>query len=151
MAERTAWVEAVGRLLARVAESDVTELELARGDFRVRIRRRPGEAARPGAPPAPAGEEPATEYHPVKAPLTGVFYRSSSPTARPYVVEGDFVEPESVVGLIETMKIFNEVTADTAGRVVKFLATSGQLVHAGDVLLLVDPTEQATGTPELLA
>ena len=86
--------------------------------------------------------------HVVTAPFTGVFYRSPTPAARPYVNEGDWVEAEAVIGLLETMKIFNEVASDIAGRIERFLADSGQLVHAGDGLAAIKPGERATAAPE---
>jgi acetyl-CoA carboxylase biotin carboxyl carrier protein len=128
-------------VVAAIRSSDVTELELANGSFSVRVRRTPGAA------PALSqeSEQAEAQFHQVVAPFTGVFYRSPTPSARPYVADGEWVDPESVIGLVETMKIFNEVTADVAGRIVRFVAESGQLVHAGDVLVLVEPGERATG------
>ena len=84
----------------------------------------------------------------VVAPFTGVFYRSPTPSARSYVSEGDWVTAETVVGLVETMKIFNEVTADVSGRIVGFRAENGQLVHAGDALVLIEPGERTTAESE---
>jgi biotin carboxyl carrier protein len=81
---------------------------------------------------------------PLPAPLTGVFYRASAPGAPPLAEVGDRVEAGAVVGLIETMKIFNEVLAERGGRIAAILAESGQLVHAGDALMIV---EDATAAP----
>ena len=128
------WLEGVRRLLEQVRASDATEVEVTRGSFRLRVKRRPG--ACPPAAVAAGGPDVATAA--ILAPLTGVFYRAASPTAPPYVGEGDVVEPESVVGLIETMKIFNEVLAERHGRVREILVESGQLVHVGDRLMLID-------------
>lgn len=132
-------MEAVRLVVAAVRASDVTELELTNGDFSVRVRRTPSEEVRV----APESGQPETQFHQVVAPFTGIFYRSPTPTARPYVADGDWVDPEIVIGLVETMKIFNEVTADVSGRIVRFVVESGQLVHAGDVLVLVEPGERA--------
>ena len=87
-------------------------------------------------------------FHAVAAPFTGVFYRSPAPSAKAYVEQGDWVEADAVIGLVETMKVFNEVTADVSGRVVKFEAEGGQLVHAGEVLVLIEPGERVTGDSE---
>jgi acetyl-CoA carboxylase biotin carboxyl carrier protein len=65
-----------------------------------------------------------------------------------YVNEGDWVDADAVIGLVETMKIFNEVTADVSGRIVRFAAEAGQLVHAGDALVLIEPGERATAESE---
>jgi acetyl-CoA carboxylase biotin carboxyl carrier protein len=146
------WLEAVRVVITAVRSSDVTELELARGEFSVRVRRDP-DAARLAAWPTTLAEGNPTEdedarLHRVVAPFTGVFYRSPTPSARAYVSEGDWVEADAVIGLVETMKIFNEVTADCSGRIVRFAADKGQLVHAGDALLLVEPGERAPAESE---
>lgn len=133
------WLDTVRRVVGDLTASDVAEFELAQSAFRLRLRR--NASARPAAPraetSAPAGLQ-------VTAPFTGVFYRSSSPTADPYVREGDWVESGATVGLIETMKIFNEVKAEVAGRIEKVLVQSGQLVHAGDPLIILVPGERET-------
>jgi acetyl-CoA carboxylase biotin carboxyl carrier protein len=148
------WLEAVRQVVTAVRASDVTELELANADFSVRVRRDP-EAARATADlssaPTASGEsveEADARLHRVVAPFTGVFYRSPTPSARAYVGEGDWVDADAVIGLVETMKIFNEVTADCSGRIVKFTADIGQLVHAGDALVLIEPGERATAEAE---
>ena len=139
-----AWLEAVRQVVTAVSASDVTEFELSSGDFSVRIRREP----RPGRGAALAGEDGDAHLHRVLAPFTGVFYRSPTPSARAYVEQGDWVDAEAVIGLVETMKIFNEVTADVSGRVVRFVAESGGLVHAGDTLVLIEPGARATAESE---
>ena len=128
------WLAAVRQVVAAVQSSDVTELEIANGAFSVRVRRQPRTVR--GAPQADHATE---QFHRVLAPLTGIFYRSATPAAKPYVSEHDHVVANTVIGLVETMKIFNEVTADIAGRIVRFEVASGQLVHAGDVLALIEP------------
>jgi biotin carboxyl carrier protein len=139
------WLEAVREVVAAVQRSDVTDLELSSTEFSLRVRREPLVVASVESRPdgTAAGYE-----HVVAAPFTGVFYRSPTPAARPYVNEGDWVEAESTIGLVETMKIFNEVAADVSGRIVRFLADNGQLVHAGDGLVVLEPGERATAAPE---
>ena len=140
------WLEAVRQVVAALRSSDVTELELANGEFSVRVRRDPAaaEAARRPVAGANTEEEAERAGHRVVAPFTGVFYRSPTPSARAYVSEGDWVEADAVIGLVETMKIFNEVTADVSGRIIRYAADNGQLVHAGDALVLIEPGERAT-------
>ena len=75
----------------------------------------------------------------VTAPLTGVWYAAPSPGARPYVQEGDEIGSGAVVGLIEAMKLFNEIKSDLAGRVARVVAESGQLVKAKQPLIEVEP------------
>lgn len=76
-------------------------------------------------------------FHEILSPLPGTFYRSSSPDAPPYKVEGDRVEVGDVIGLIEVMKQFNEITADAAGCIERFCAPSGEPVDPGQVLAVV--------------
>lgn len=141
------WLEAVRQVVAAVQASDVTELELASGAFSVRLRRELSAATLSGSTLI-EGEPRNTRYHDIAAPFTGLFFRSPTPSARPYVEVGDWVDPDSIIGLVETMKIFNEVTADLAGRIVKIAAESGQLVHAGDVLASIEPGGRATAESE---
>jgi acetyl-CoA carboxylase biotin carboxyl carrier protein len=147
LAETSAtWLEAVQRIVSAVQASDVTELQIEHGTFRVRLRR--GGGPRSAVPDGVVATDQPTKGHAIVAPFTGVYFRAPSPTARPYVSEGDWVETDAVVGLIETMKIFNEVTADRPGRVLGFLAQGGQLVHAGDPLVLLEPAERSAAAPE---
>lgn len=74
---------------------------------------------------------------PVTSPMTGVYYGSSSPSAPPYVKEGDAVIAGQVVGLIEAMKVFNEIVAPTSGTVTSILVQNGQVVQPGDPLLYI--------------
>ena len=143
---RPGWLDEVRRVLERVIASDATEVELERRGLRIRIKRRPDLSAPDTSPGTDAGPS-SDSGDAILAPLTGVFFRASSPGAGPYVKEGDTVQPDTVVGLIETMKVFNEVVAERHGRVRKFLVSSGQLVQAGDRLLIVDPTDAQSGAP----
>jgi acetyl-CoA carboxylase biotin carboxyl carrier protein len=75
----------------------------------------------------------------VKAPLTGIWYGSPSPGTSPYVDVGGEVAVGQVIGLIEAMKLFNEIKSDLAGRVVKVHAENGKLVKAKQALIEVEP------------
>lgn len=83
----------------------------------------------------PAPEAPGT---PVTSPMNGIFYASPSPSAPPFVTEGEPVTAGQVVGLIEAMKVFNEITAPVSGRAGSLRVQSGQLVQPGDVLLMIE-------------
>ena len=133
-------------MLEHVSASDATEVEVAGSELRVRVRRRPGRAAvRPEPRVAVVAAGIAVEGTPLVAPLTGVFYRAGTPGAPPFVNVGDTVEAGTVVGLIETMKIFNEVLAERGGRIATVLVESGQLVHAGDALMTIEDAAEAGG------
>jgi acetyl-CoA carboxylase biotin carboxyl carrier protein len=90
-------------------------------------------------PPAPAAPETMAPANVVRAPLTGIFYGAPSPGSAPYVRVGGEVAVGQVIGLIEAMKLFNEIKSDVAGRVVRVLAENGQLVKAKQPLLEVEP------------
>lgn len=74
---------------------------------------------------------------PVSSPMTGIYYSSSSPGSPPFAQEGDTVQAGQVVGLIEAMKVFNEITAPVSGIVTKVSAENGKLVQPGDPLLYI--------------
>jgi acetyl-CoA carboxylase biotin carboxyl carrier protein len=85
-----------------------------------------------------AEEEP--RHHAVVAPLTGIYYGSPSPGAAPYVREGNDVNVGQVIGLIEAMKLFNEIKSDVSGRVMRIVAESGKLVKHKQPLIEVEPS-----------
>ncbi len=139
MGQGNDWVSILGGMLQRMVVADVIDLELRRGALRVRLRRDPEAVAVSSGPDGAGATAPGVAaLHRVAAPLTGIYYAAANPTSKPFVSVGDWLEPETVVGLIETMKVFNEVTADCRGRVATLLVQQGQLVHAGDAILLVD-------------
>ena len=135
-------------LLAPAFEaSGLDELEVEVGELVVRLAR-PRAAPPAAAISGPAGAasgplspygEPAPGMRFVTAPLTGVWYASPSPGARPYVQEGDEIGAGSVIGLIEAMKLFNEIKSDVAGKVTRILVERGTLVKRQQPLVEIDP------------
>ncbi|RIY41252.1 acetyl-CoA carboxylase biotin carboxyl carrier protein [Neopusillimonas maritima] len=75
----------------------------------------------------------------IKAPMLGTFYRAPKPGADPFIAEGSKVEPETVVGIIEVMKLMNSVPANITGEVVEVVAQDGELVEYDQVLFRVRP------------
>ncbi|MEV4202110.1 acetyl-CoA carboxylase biotin carboxyl carrier protein [Micromonospora globbae] len=111
----------------------------------------PPPVARPDAAPPPA-DQPADGPRPaerspvplaaemvVRAPIVGTFYRAPEPGAAPFVAVGDHVRAGQVVGIVEAMKLMNEVTAERAGRVTAVLADDGQPVEYDQPLIALDP------------
>ncbi len=94
----------------------------------------PAHAPTTAAPAAPAGPAPMT----VVAPLTGIFYASPTPTAPAFVSVGQEIVVGQVIGLIEAMKLFNEIKSDKAGRVARLVAENGALVKAKQPLIEVE-------------
>ncbi|CAI6286977.1 MULTISPECIES: acetyl-CoA carboxylase biotin carboxyl carrier protein [Bacillus subtilis group] len=91
------------------------------------------------AAPAPAQEEPKQDenLHKITSPMVGTFYASSSPEAGPYVTAGSKVNENTVVCIVEAMKLFNEIEAEVKGEIVEVLVENGQLVEYGQPLFLV--------------
>ena len=150
-------VEAIDLLAPALEREGLDEIELEIGDLHVRVARPLGvvatgpvagvAAAAPALPaPSPGSGDgltpfgaPAPGMRFVSAPLTGVWYPAPSPGARPYVNEGDEVAAGQVIGLIEAMKLFNEIKSDRAGRVVRIYPDDGALVKAKQPLIEVEP------------
>jgi acetyl-CoA carboxylase biotin carboxyl carrier protein len=149
----------IDRLGAILERSDLTELEVEAGRTTV-VLRKPAAVATLVAPAAPAIAEPppaaptaapgetgrgaasgggAPARPSVKAPLTGIWYASPTPGSAPFVEVGRELAIGQVVGLIEAMKLFNEIKSDIAGRVVRVVPDSGTLVKAKQPLIEVDP------------
>ena len=98
---------------------------------------RPSEAPAPEATPA---AEPAAENgEEVAAPMLGIFFRAPGPAEPPYVEVGSRIEPDTVVGLIEVMKLMNSVAAGVAGTVAEVCAENGAMVEYGQPLIRVVP------------
>jgi acetyl-CoA carboxylase biotin carboxyl carrier protein len=148
-------LELVDRLAGLLERSDLTELEVAAGGTSIVLRKpaalapqvvtaAPAGIAATGAPAAAAAPAPVEIAAPaarpsVKAPLTGIWYASPSPGSAPFVSVGGEVAAGQVIGLIEAMKLFNEIKSDLSGRVVKVHAENGKLVKAKQPLIEVEP------------
>lgn len=145
----------IDRLEKLLNASELSEMEIEVGETAL-VLRKPGafapaaesgagaqSAAAAAATVAPQASTPATTPEPamnaVVAPLTGLFYASPSPGAEPYVKPGAQVLVGQVIGLIEAMKLFNEIKSDRAGRVVRVVPEDGALVKAKDPLIEVQP------------
>jgi acetyl-CoA carboxylase biotin carboxyl carrier protein len=152
-------IEEIRELINIVNESGVAELEVQRGDNRVRIRRTQREsrvgftavdshphaatAPPPAAPPAPVAAakppEPSEDELLVKSPIVGTFYEASSPSNPPFVRVGETVQPGAVLCIIESMKLMNEIEAEVAGVVTSKLVSNGQAVEYGEALFGIRP------------
>ena len=138
--------EDVAEIVAILDGSGYDTLDIATARFRLRVRRdgagftqewdwSGGEAAPAIDAAVVAVEDPGDG---VRAPLPGTFYRSPQPGAPPFVEVGDQVGPDSVIGIIETMKLMNPVHAGIAGRIVAILAENGQPVDAQALLMRIE-------------
>ncbi len=137
-------------LAGLMSRHDLNEIDLRDGDRRIRLLRGgpivapPPVAYAPGSP-APAAAAPPTEKSTktlleIESELVGTFYARPSPDAEPYVRAGSRVTPTTVVGLIEAMKLYNDVQAGCTGVVAEILVENQQAVEYGQVLFRIDPT-----------
>jgi acetyl-CoA carboxylase biotin carboxyl carrier protein len=146
----------VDRLAGLLERSDLLELEVEAGGTGIVLRKAAalapttvavhhpaddhGGAGRTGGDPAPGPESAGSPgAAAVLAPLTGIFYASPSPGSPPFVEVGREVVVGQVIGLIEAMKLFNEIKSDRAGRVVRVIPENGTLVKAKHPLIEVEP------------
>lgn len=160
----------IQELLRLVNRTNLTEVEIEKGEFKLKIRRKSPEsnviyttqqAAIPAAPvaPAPAApapkakksaakeaptetpeEAPATNLIEFKSPMIGTFYRSSGPEQGPFVKVGDTVQKGQVLCIVEAMKLFNEIESEVEGKIVKILVENAQPVEYDQVLFLIEPS-----------
>ena len=156
-----ALIEIIDRLAVVADGSGLAEVELSAGGTRVVVRSRsavqgshvvmaaaaPQSTASAAPVPLPTGTKPAAgsasaaapSGSVVNAPLTGIFYAASSPGAAPLISVGSIVAIGQPIGLIEAMKLFNEIKSDKAGRVVRIIAQDGLLVKAKTPIIEVEP------------
>ncbi|MBV9506125.1 MAG: acetyl-CoA carboxylase biotin carboxyl carrier protein [Acidobacteriia bacterium] len=155
----------IRELIRLAVESGIAELEVQRGDDRVRIRPGTGsgqetpftpQLMRPAvAPTIPSGtaapSTPVSSFAPpkekaadsnllhVKAPIVGTFYESPSPGSPPFVQAGERVQPGKVLCIIESMKLMNEIEAEVEGTIESKLVENGQPVEYGEALFAIRP------------
>jgi acetyl-CoA carboxylase biotin carboxyl carrier protein len=143
--------EAIRVLADILRDTGLTEIEIAEGDTRIRVKRTPAPiqaAVAHAAPPpmhvaaaaAPAAEVTDFTQHPgaVKSPMVGVAYLSSEPGAPAFVSVGQSVAAGQTLLLIEAMKTFNQIKAPRAGTVSRVLISAGVPVEYGEVLMVID-------------
>ena len=94
------------------------------------------ESAPPAVKPDPSSD---ASLHAIASPMVGTFYATPEPDAPPFVQVGDHVNPNTVVCLVEAMKIFNEIKAECSGTIEKVLPKSGDAIEFGETLFLVKP------------
>jgi acetyl-CoA carboxylase biotin carboxyl carrier protein len=131
----------VAQILKALQDSSFDTLDLEVDGVKLRLRRdgaAPAAAATRASGAAPPVEVPPGTT-PVPAPLLGIFYRAPKPGEPPFVEEGARVEADTIIGIIEVMKLMNTVRAGLRGTVVAIPARNGELVEFGEALLFVKP------------
>ena len=150
-------VRRVRKFIELMNEHELSEIDLRQGEQRIRLRRGPemvtmaaapmqmaAPQASPAAQPAVAGNKAAETGDEgnallIRSPMVGTFYPAANPESPPFVKIGDRVGPESTVCIVEAMKVFNEIPAECAGRIVAVLAQSGDPVEFNQPLFRVEP------------
>ncbi|MHC4883716.1 MAG: acetyl-CoA carboxylase biotin carboxyl carrier protein [Planctomycetota bacterium] len=140
--------ERIGELLDLMKDHELVELELEEKDFKVRLCKHnpvvqavaaaPAIAA-PAAAAAPAEAASPVEGEKVESPIVGTFYASPAPDAEAFVKVGTTVTPDTVVCIIEAMKVMNEVKAGCSGTIAEMLVQNGEPVEYGQALFVVKP------------
>jgi acetyl-CoA carboxylase biotin carboxyl carrier protein len=141
-------------LIDLVSESNISELEIAEADGKVRIVKAGAPSPHAGSAPAvyaaaapsPAlataadipAEPPAPTGHVVKSPMVGTFYRSASPGSDVFVEVGSAIKLGEPICIIEAMKIMNEIEADSAGTIREILCENGEAVEFGQPLFVIE-------------
>jgi len=138
----------VDRIIALLDASHFDRLSLEIGDLKLDLARSGAAPASPKpvprAPPEPAPPIAAPVVREpglieVTSPLLGIYYRAPRPGEPPFVEVGARVEPETIIGIIEVMKLMNTARAGVSGEVVEIVARNGELVEHGELLMLVRP------------
>ena len=144
-------VRTIRYLVRLMSHHDLSEIDLAEGDMRIRIRRGPrvvqtaaptaalAHAPAPAPTPATAAEKPASKLIDIKSPTVGTYYAQRDPGTPPFVTVGSRVNPKTVVCLIEAMKVYNDIQADVTGVVREVCVQNKESVEFNTVLFRVDP------------
>ena len=136
----------IERLVALMVENGLSELDITSGQARVMLRRG-GVAAAALVPapaavapaPAPVAAKPAENLIEIKSPMVGTFYAAPSPDSEPFVSVGAQLSDETVVCIIEAMKVMNEIKAECRGQIVEVCVKNAQPLEYGQVLFKVKP------------
>ena len=146
----------IKELIEFLAEKDIAEFEMERGDVKLRIKRvhavlatavaasSQAPVAAPAPPPHPipaaapaSAPEKEEGIDVIKSPIVGTFYEASSPGSPAFVKEGDRVAVGQVLCIVEAMKLMNEIESDASGQIVKILVSNGQPVEYGQPLFKI--------------
>jgi acetyl-CoA carboxylase biotin carboxyl carrier protein len=155
MAEKDADVQKIKELIRIMKENDLVRLDIQHGDDRIALERaqpHPPAAVSPVIAAVPGAMAPMAVPNPlalsaakaeglvdIKSPIVGTFYEAPSPDSEPYVEPGTRVDTQTVVCIIEAMKVMNEIKAELSGTIVEKVATNGQAVEYGQVLFRLKP------------
>ncbi len=153
-------IKEIRQLVKLMVDNDLTELNIGEGENKVHLKRGPegvqvvpapqapapapapaaqAPAAGSEAPPAEAAEAPVDNLIEIRSPMVGTFYTASSPDSEPFVQVGAGVNDDSVVCIVEAMKVMNEIKAECRGTIAEVCVENAQPVEYGQVLFRVTP------------
>ncbi|HPF37120.1 MAG TPA: acetyl-CoA carboxylase biotin carboxyl carrier protein [Phycisphaerae bacterium] len=152
-------IEEIKTLTDLMVENDLSEIVIRDGEKRILLRRRgaqleqapmapmvsmtpaaaPVQAAPQVAAPAPTASAAEAGLETIESPMVGTYYAASDPESPPFVKPGDKITPDTVVCIIEAMKVFNEIKAEKSGTVVSLEVPNASAVEFGQVLLKIRP------------
>ncbi|HUX83049.1 MAG TPA: acetyl-CoA carboxylase biotin carboxyl carrier protein [Halothiobacillus sp.] len=149
-------IRKIKKLIELLEESGIAEIEIREGEESVRIARgqmmapgmpmmgyaqQPAMAAMPAPAPSPSNTQaatPVTSGKSLPSPMVGTFYRSASPTAKPFVEIGSTIQAGDTLCVIEAMKMFNQIEAETSGTITAILVENGQPVEFDQPLFIIE-------------
>lgn len=146
-------LDAMEKLIAMMKDNELAEVHYRDGEFEIDLKR--GGAASAPAPPVPTNNNPTSPTAPaadepevadenaglakITSPMVGTYYAAPDPESPPFVKVGSTVQKNTIVCIIEAMKVFNEIEADVEGTIEKIVAGSAQAVEYGETLFYVRP------------
>lgn len=149
----------IKKLIKLIENSDVTDLEIEENGTKIKVAKKIRVSQMPvqnlpavlpstssvqselkeSKPAVPTSDETSNEFHEIKSPIVGTFYRAPAPDADSYVQVGDTVSPGTVLCIVEAMKLMNEIESDVSGKIVKILVENGKPVEYNQPLFLIQP------------
>ncbi|WP_372895320.1 acetyl-CoA carboxylase biotin carboxyl carrier protein [Stieleria sp.] len=141
-------LERIRDIVKLMEEHDLTEVDLQQGDDRIKLGRGGPAPVAPVAAPAPAAPAAAAPAASaavddgsitINAPMVGTFYSKANPESEPFVQVGQMVSPDTIVCIVEAMKVFNEIPAECSGKVLEVLVADQQAVDFGKPMFRIQP------------
>ena len=159
MAQKDSDLEKIKEIIEIMERNGLVEVEIKHGDDKIFLKRHVPQQPTPAAAVlkpeviishpdavisestqiAPSAAQKLENLEEIKSPIVGTFYATPSPDSEPYVEIGTHVELQTVVGIIEAMKVMNEIKAENSGTIAEILVTNGQAVEYGQVLFRIKP------------
>ena len=149
-------IEKIRELVEMMEVNDLTEMKIVDGEAKIELKRGcgavpaampvapaaapaiPATPAAPASTPAPAAEPADENLQEINSPIVGTFYSAPAPDAASFVKVGDQVTPDTVVCIVEAMKVMNEVKAEVSGTIKKIMVENAQAVEFGQAMFLVE-------------